>query len=315
MEINESYELIKKVKENLQKVIIGKEEVINQVLTALIAGGHILLEDIPGTGKTLLSKSLAKSIHATFSRIQFTPDLLPSDITGTNIYNQKEAQFSFIPGPAFCNVLLADEINRATPRTQSSLLECMEERQITVDGTTYSLETPFFVVATQNPIETAGTFPLPEAQLDRFMMKLSMGYPTKEEELLIMNRFLSDDPLATLSFVLTKEQLLEIQESVHQIYIHDAIKDYVITIAQATRAHHNITIGASPRASLSLLKASQAYALIQGRSYVLPDDIKSLVIPVLQHRMITLDHNTSNRSLPLTELLSTIPVPSEDFSR
>lgn len=237
---------IGKLKENINKVIIGKDTVLDLVLTSVIAGGHVLLEDVPGTGKTVLAKSLAKSIDSEFSRIQFTPDLLPSDVTGINYYNQKEGEFVFRKGPVFCHILLADEINRATPRTQSSLLECMEEKQVTIDGVTHKLEQPFFVIATQNPVETAGTFPLPEAQLDRFLMQISMGTPTKEEELAIMNRFLADNPLEELNPACTREDILQMQRAYKEIYVHPLLMGYIADLVAATRVTEAIVMGGQP---------------------------------------------------------------------
>lgn len=313
MKLEEMTKLVNATKENIQKVIIGKDEVILKILTSLIAGGNVLLEDVPGTGKTLLAKSLAKSVDAAFKRIQFTPDLLPSDITGMNIYNQKESCFTFIPGPAFSNILLADEINRATPRTQSSLLECMEEKQITVDGTTYPLSQFFFVIATQNPVETAGTFPLPEAQLDRFMMQLSMGTPSVEEELNMMDRFIKDDPLSSLSSVCTKEDILAMREYCKTVFVHNSIREYIVKVIQATRNNNNIAIGVSPRGTLAFVRALQVYAAVNGRDFVLPDDVKALTLPVLEHRILTYGSTQSGNAHPLNDILANIPVPSENF--
>lgn len=308
---------INTIKANMNKVIIGKEHLVELILTSMIAEGHVLLEDVPGTGKTVMAKSLAKSIDADFSRIQFTPDLLPSDITGLNYYNQKEGEFRFRQGPVFCNIMLADEINRATPRTQSSLLECMEEHQITIDGATRKLESPFFVIATQNPIETSGTFPLPEAQLDRFLMQLSMGLPTPEEELAIMQRFLTDAPLETLSAVCSKEDLLELQKDYKTIYIHPLLMDYIVRLVQATRESENVIMGISPRGTLALLRAVRAYAMVQGRDYVVPEDIKELVIPVFAHRIVFPAGHTFNRAADhfLQKIMDTIEVPTEEWSR
>lgn len=312
MQLEDMLAITHRIQNNISKVIVGKDDVIKKILTCLIAGGHTLLEDSPGTGKTVMAKSFARSLNASFRRIQFTPDLLPSDITGMNIYNQREGIFTFIPGPAFCHILLADEINRATPRTQSSLLECMEEKQITVDGTTYPLEDPFFVIATQNPIETTGTFPLPEAQLDRFLMQLSLGTPTKEEELVLIDRFLIEQPLETLQPVCTCEEILQMREFCKTIFIHNTVREYLISIIHATRNNNLIALGVSPRGTLALIKAAQVYAAIQGRNYVLPDDIKELAVPVLSHRILT--YSTMNRTEdPLLNILNIIPVPSEDF--
>lgn len=306
-----------KIRENIQKVIIGKSENIDLILTALLAGGHVLLDDVPGTGKTVLSKSLAKSVDAEFNRIQFTPDLLPSDVTGMNYYNQKESAFVLRKGPAFCNILLADEINRATPRTQSSLLECMEERQITIDGDTLRLEQPFFVIATQNPVETAGTYPLPEAQLDRFLMQLSMGTPTPEEELQIMHRFLVDAPLETLDPVCTKEELIRMQNEYKNVFIHEELMNYIVQIVQATRNSAEIVSGVSPRGTLAILKAVRAYAFVQGRDYVVPEDIKTLCGPVLAHRLV-FPRGSQGRAAGLRmieKIMSQIPVPTENWGR
>lgn len=307
---------IRKLKENINKVIIGKDTVLDLVLTSVIAGGHVLLEDVPGTGKTVLAKSLAKSIDSEFSRIQFTPDLLPSDVTGINYYNQKEGEFVFRKGSVFCHILLADEINRATPRTQSSLLECMEEKQVTIDGVTHKLEQPFFVIATQNPVETAGTFPLPEAQLDRFLMQISMGTPTKEEELAIMNRFLADNPLEELNPACTREDILQMQRAYKEIYIHPLLMGYIADLVAATRVTEAIVMGVSPRGTLALLNAVRAYALVCGRDFVTPEDIKALAVPVLAHRLIIQRGSARHNSqAALLEVMGQVEVPTEDWSR
>jgi MoxR-like ATPase len=317
MELDKLKEISEAIKMNIEKVIVGKSTTIDLLLTSLLANGHILLEDVPGTGKTVLAKSLAKSIDADFKRIQFTPDLLPSDITGLNYYNQKQGEFTFRSGPVFANILLADEINRATPRTQSSLLECMEEKQITIDGETRILERPFLVIATQNPIETAGTFPLPEAQLDRFLMQISMGFPDFKEEITILNRFIKANPLEELSPVATKEDLLSIQETIKGTYIHPVLMEYIIAIVNKTRTNNNISLGVSPRGSLGLLRAVQAYAAIQGMSYVTPEIIKYIAPFVLSHRLILkTTYNKSNSSSEIiNSILAETPVPTEDFSR
>ena len=303
------------IKDNMEQVIIGKSSVIDLILTSLIAGGHILLEDVPGTGKTMMAKSLARSCDAAFSRIQFTPDLLPSDVTGLNYYNQKAGEFVFQPGPVFCRILLADEINRATPRTQSALLECMEERQVTIDGVTRKLESPFLVIATQNPVETTGTFPLPEAQLDRFFMKLSMGFPEKEEEEAILERFMSRQPLAELQPVCTKEELNRASAEYSKTAVHPSLMGYLVDLVRATRSHPYVVNGVSPRGSLALLHASQAYAWMNGRDYVVPEDIKTVAVPVLAHRLIT-SRGVGNQSTGeeiISRILSEVPVPTENW--
>ena len=269
---------------NIEKVIVGKAETITLLLTALLAKGHVLLEDMPGTGKTKLAKTLAASVSADFSRIQFTPDLLPTDVTGLNIYDRQKNDFVLRKGPIFTNILLADEINRATPRTQSGLLECMEEHQVTIDGKTYALAAPFIVLATQNPIETAGTFPLPEAQMDRFMMKLSMGFPEAEEEKNILSRFMKEDPIDTLEAVMAPEELIEMQKEAEEIYVHQAVIDYIVAIVERTRNETKVVMGVSPRGSLALLRAAKAYAYLMGRDYVIPEDVKHLTVPVLADR-------------------------------
>ena len=317
MEIQKIAELATKIKENIGKVLIGKDAELELVLVALLGGGHALLDDVPGTGKTVRAKSLAKSVSCDFSRIQFTADLLPSDITGLNVYNQKAGEFEFQPGPAFTNILLADEINRTTPRTQSALLECMEEKQITVDGETRVLDAPFFVIATQNPVETAGTFALPEAQLDRFLLRLKLGYPTKEETVNIIHTHLGGTPLATLESVCTGAEISEAQEAVKTVKVSDAVADYIVRLAEATRNHEDLSLGVSTRGILSMVRACQALAAIDGRSYVLPDDVKLLAEPVFAHRILLKSRYSSSDKAPelIARLLMSVPAPTEDPSK
>ena len=302
---------------NISKVIVGKEEIVKLLITALLADGHVILEDVPGTGKTRLSKSLAASLNGDFKRIQFTPDLLPGDVTGMNVFNRKSGEFELRKGPVFTNVLLADEINRATPRTQAGLLESMEERQVTIDGETYALRKPFFVIATQNPIETAGTYPLPEAQLDRFMMRLSLGLPSKEEELAILERFMKEDPFESLQPVLELEALAEMKEAVKEVYVHAEIEKYMVEIVSATRKKDRVIMGASPRAALALLRACKAYAALSGRSYCIPDDVKALAVPVLAHRLkLSYGYGQGLEAEGvIREILEEIPAPTEEFAR
>ena len=303
------------LKENINKVIIGNGHTIDMVITTLVAGGHVLLEDTPGTGKTTLARVLAKSIDGKFSRIQFTPDLMPADITGLNIYSKKEEAFVFIEGPIMTNILLADEINRATPRTQAALLEAMQEEQVTVDGTSRVLGQPFMVIATQNPIETVGTFPLPEAQLDRFAVQLAMGFPSPEEEAAILNRFGEEDPARHVAPVITTQEIVELREMAKRVKVHPDLVQYMVAIVNATRNHSAILTGASPRASLFLQTIAKAHALCCGRNYVLPEDIKPLAADVLTHRIQF--YSTTDRSSKLElihGLLDRISVPSEDFS-
>lgn len=309
-------EFLQKVLNNVEKVIIGKEQTIKLLLTALVADGHVLLEDVPGTGKTKLAKTLARTIDADFSRIQFTPDLLPSDITGLNIFDRQKNEFILRKGPVFTNILLADEINRATPRTQAGLLECMEERQVTIDGVSYKPGNPFFVIATQNPVETSGTFPLPEAQLDRFMMRLSMGLPGREEELAILDRYMEKEPLDELSGVLTLDELQTARDNANKVFVHTCVREYMVDLVNATREADSVVMGVSPRGSLALLRCVKAYAFLSGRDYVIPDDVKVLAVPVLAHRII-LSYGAGSGSGTLAlvkKLLQTLPVPTEDFS-
>ncbi|CAH8720328.1 MoxR family ATPase [Paenibacillus thiaminolyticus] len=314
MDLSRIHTLAQAIKRNVQQVIVGKDDTLDRIFVALFTGGHVLLEDVPGTGKTLLAKSVAKSIDGTFKRIQFTPDLLPTDLSGMNVYNQKRGEFEFRPGPVFTNLLLADEINRATPRTQSSLLECMEERQVSIDGVTMQLEEPFIVLATQNPLDNFGTFPLPEAQLDRFMLKLKLGYPTFEEGLRILSRFRTEDPIQELAPVATQEDIKAARTGYTQVHVDDAILEYVLGIVERTRSHPDIALGASPRASQALLRAVQAYAVIRGRDYVSPDDVKAMAAPVLAHRLL-LHHAAGSRDdqaeSVLAQIVSQVPVPAE----
>jgi MoxR-like ATPase len=306
------FKVVDRIIENISRVIVGKDRGIELLLVALLADGHVLLEDVPGVGKTLLAKSLAKSIGGSFSRIQFTPDLLPADITGFNVYNQQAGSFVFQSGPVITHILLADEINRTIPRTQSSLLESMEERQVTVDGQTYFLPRPFFVMATQNPIELEGTFPLPEAQLDRFLLKLRLGYPEKDEEIAMLERFRDQDPLVSLEAVGSPEQVTELQGARKQIRVSFPVREYIADIVRATRVNKSLRFGASPRGSLGLMRSGQALAALRGRDFVLPDDIKHLTVPVLAHRLILTDEERLRGATPeqlLEEILMQIPVP------
>ncbi len=312
MEYAQITTLAQKLNQNISRVIVGKETQIELILTALLAGGHILLEDVPGTGKTTLAKSLAKSLHCDFSRLQFTPDLLPSDITGSRIYNHHTGEFSFIKGPAFTNILLADEINRATPRTQSALLECMEERQITEGGVTYPLSAPFLVIATQNPVETQGTFPLPEAQLDRFLIRLSLGNPTCQEAVMLLQRFIHNQPLAELEAVASADQINDAAALCKTCCVDVDIMGYMACLCEAARNPEKVRLGPSPRALLALMRCCQALAAIQGRDYVIPDDVKALAVPVLAHRIVlrNISYQMTNERF-VQELLDQIPVPTE----
>ena len=303
------------VKTNIARVIVGKDEVVELLLIALFCEGHVLLEDVPGIGKTTLAKSLAKSLGCSFQRIQFTPDLLPSDITGVNVFNQKTGEFEYRPGPIVAQVVLADEINRAGPRTQSALLEAMEERQVTVDGVTRLLPRPFLVLATQNPIELEGTFPLPEAQVDRFFMRLAIGYPKEDEERAVLRRFRESNPLGDLAPVVDADEILNLHKTVRQMFVHPAVEEYIVRLARATRQHAAIQLGASPRGSLALYHATQAWAAIQGRAFVLPDDVKRLIQPVLGHRIITTSQaRVRGRVVAdiLREISDQTPVPVEE---
>lgn len=305
-------ETLARVTANIEKVMVGKRRTIQYVLVALLCQGHVLIEDVPGVGKTTLVRALARSLGCGFSRIQFTPDLLPSDVTGVSVYNQRTGAFEFRPGPIMSQVVLADEINRTSPKTQSALLECMEEGQVTVDGVTYPLPRPFIVLATQNPIEYEGTFPLPEAQLDRFLLRLRLGYPTFEEERSIIQRA-NQPPLPQLGQVGSADEILALQEAVRQIHVDGSILDYVVTLVQATRSHPDIYLGASPRSSIALYRTSQALALIRGRSFVIPDDVKEMAPLVLAHRLILQPEvglRGAGAEAMVEELLGQVPVPA-----
>lgn len=303
-----------RVRENIGKVIVGKEDVLELVMVALLCEGHVLIEDVPGIGKTTLAKAAARSLGCSFQRIQFTPDLLPSDVTGIYYFDQKAQEFIFRPGPVMSQVLLADEINRATPRTQSALLEAMQERQITVDGKTRPLPSPFVVLATQNPVELEGTFPLPEAQIDRFLLRIKLGYPSEQEEHEILLRFERTDPLVDLEAVTTPEELTSMQKIVREIRVEDSVREYMVNLVRATRDHPAVDLGVSPRGSLALYQTSQALAAIRDRDYVLPDDVKELVLPVLTHRIMINPQTRLRGATPeevVLDVINEIPVPVE----
>ncbi len=301
-----------KVINNVEKVIMGKHKPVEETLLALLCQGHILIEDVPGTGKTMLARAVARSIGCSFRRIQFTPDMLPSDVTGVSVFNQKNHEFEFRPGPVFAQIVLVDEINRATPKTQSALLEAMDERQVTVDGYTYSMEKPFLVLATQNPIEYEGTFPLPEAQLDRFLLRVHMGYPDKSNEIAILGAQQYVHPITHLDQVVSQEELVEAQEAVKEVYADDLIKDYIVSLCIATRDHPDVYLGVSPRGSLALYRTSQALAALRRRDYVIPDDVKYLAEATLAHRLIISPaariKNVDPREV-IQDILSSVPVP------
>jgi MoxR-like ATPase len=298
---------------NVERVIVGKHEEVRIALVALLCRGHLLIEDVPGTGKTMLAKAIARSLGCSFRRIQFTPDLLPSDVTGLSIYNQKTQEFEFRPGPIMAQVVLADEINRATPKTQSALLECMEERQATIDGVTHKMPDPFLVIATQNPIEYEGTFALPEAQLDRFFLRIRLGYPQPLEEIVILDEQKRVHPLEDLTEVCGAEELRELQTAVREVYVDSAVSDYIVRLVNASRTHPDVYLGASPRGSITLYRAGQALAALLGRDYVIPDDIKTLAEPALAHRLIIKTGSTIHDVTPgsvVRELLASVPVES-----
>lgn len=313
MKYAEIQSLARKLTENIGRVMVGREREVELILAAMFSGGHILLEDVPGTGKTTLAKALSKSLSCAFSRVQFTPDLLPADVTGMRIFVQQSGTFSFVKGPVFTNVLLADEINRATPRTQSALLECMEEKQVTEGGVTYELDRPFLVIATQNPVETQGTFPLPEAQLDRFLIRLSLGYPTQAEAVRMMQRFIQANPLSALAPVAQKEEVAEASALCQSCAVSEDVMRYMAQLCEAARDPDRVRLGPSPRALLALMRACQALAAIRGRSYVIPDDVKELAVPVLAHRIIlrgiSYQHNSETF---IRELLDRVPAPTEE---
>lgn len=315
LDISPVQRIAQTVRANVARVIVGKDAVIDLLLVALFCEGHVLLEDVPGIGKTTLAKTLARSIGASFQRIQFTPDLLPSDITGVSIYNQQSQQFEYRAGPVMAQLVLADEINRAGPRTQSALLEAMEERQVTVDGVTRPLPYPFLVLATQNPVELEGTFPLPEAQVDRFLMRVALGYPTREDERQILRRFRAANPLVELTAVVSTDEIRQANQICREVFVHPVLEDYLLELVAATRKHAAFALGVSPRGSLALYRTGQALAAIQGRTYVIPEDIKAMAAPILAHRLApSIDarlHGQSTQQM-LATLLNEIPVPVEE---
>jgi MoxR-like ATPase len=315
IDVNQVEQTARRVKENVARVIVGKDETIELLLVALFCEGHVLLEDVPGIGKTTLAKALAKSLGGSFQRIQFTPDLLPSDITGVSVFNQKSGEFEYRAGPLQAQIVLADEINRAGPRTQAALLEAMEERQVTVDGVTHPLPRPFLVLATQNPVELEGTFPLPEAQVDRFLMRVALGYPTENDERAILRRFREANPLDELAPVVHADVILALQKIVRQVFVHPAVEEYIVRVTRATREDKTIQLGASPRGSLALYHTAQALAAMRGRDFVLPDDVKRLIRPVLEHRLIaTSQSRVRGRAVIeiLKEIADRVPVPVEE---
>lgn len=315
MDVIQVQNVARRIQENIARVIVGKNETIELLLVALLCEGHVLLEDVPGIGKTMLAKTLAKSLDASFQRIQFTPDLLPSDITGVSVFNQRTNEFEYRAGPLLAQIVLADEINRAGPRTQAALLEAMEERQITVDGVTHLLPRPFLVLATQNPVELEGTFPLPEAQVDRFLMRVALGYPNENDERAILRRFRETNPLTTLAPVIHASEILELQKSVRAVMVHPAVEEYIVRLTRATRENDAIQLGVSPRGSLALYHTSQALAAMRGRNFVLPDDVKQLLAPVLEHRLLTSSQSrVRGRGVReiLQDIAARVPVPVEE---
>lgn len=317
MEMRDVQRLANTIKHSVGQVIVGKHEIVEQLIVAMLARGHVLLQDVPGTGKTLMAKTLAKTMGCATHRIQFTPDLLPSDITGIHFFNVKTSEFEFRPGPVFTNILLADEINRATPRTQSSLLESMEERQVTIDGETHKLAQPFFVIATQNPVESAGTFPLPEAQLDRFLLQIHIGYPTTEEGMEVLRRFRDADPLSGVTPVVSQAEIVEAQATVTKVHIDDDVLRYLLDVVEATRQQQDVALGVSPRGSQSLLRTAQVRAALRGRDYVTPDDVKALSVPVLAHRLVLAQRSRRDgqgAARVIERILNTVPVPTEPLA-
>ena len=317
LNVSKIQEFSNKIVDNLKKVIVGKDQTIELVVIGLLSKGHLLIEDVPGVGKTMLARSLAKSLECSFRRIQFTPDMLPSDVTGVSIFNQISREFEFRPGPLISQIVLADEINRATPKTQAALLEGMEERQVTIDGVTHILPLPFMVLATQNPIEYEGTFPLPEAQLDRFLMRVSLGYPGVEDEMNILGLQQIQHPIETLGPVTATEEVLEMQQAIKEVYVAEVIKRYIVELIRSTRESGDVYLGASPRGSLALFRAGQARAAIHGRDYVLPDDLKALAVPILTHRMV-IDPAARLRNITpdiiVNEIIRALPVPGGELS-
>lgn len=314
MNFEQFRDLAQRLNENVGKVIVGKEDIVELFVIAMTASGHILLEDVPGTGKTMLAKTMARSLDCRFKRVQFTPDLMPSDLSGIHYFNQKTSEFEFREGPIFTNVLLADEINRATPRSQSSLLECMEERQVTIDGKTFQLERPFFVIATQNPIENQGTFPLPEAQLDRFIMKIRMGYPSSQQFVDILNRFKERQPLDDIRPVASKEDLIAGQDLCRTVKVDEPVLEYMVAVIEKTRTHPDVLMGVSPRGGQALLRTVQIRAALRGRDYVLPDDIKALAAPVLAHRLVLgdeVERDGQAAEAVIRSILEDVTVPTE----